>query len=103
MILGATSYGPYGPPFKDPALQAAYQREARKLAGDSALITQATADSLVAAVINSTMAAVDAKTPEVEREAATAASRAARGSVGMLLTFTALAGVVVAGIAHGAR
>lgn len=65
----------YGPPFADKKLQATYEAEARKLASDI-LIPEGTARNLVASVINSTLAAVDARLPDIERrvrEEATAA------------------------------
>lgn len=101
MRLGAAAYGPYGPPFADPALQAAYEREAKKLASSSVLITEGTARDLLTAVVNSALAAGKAMTPEIETKAKTAAGASAHNAVAALLLGTlafGLFGVTVWGI-----
>lgn len=101
MILGA--YGPYGPPFKDPALQATYQREAAKLASSSAFITQDTANALVAGVVNSATAAVEAQTSDLEARARSAAERGARGGVTSLMLVLGLGAVAAGGVYYATR
>lgn len=64
--LGAAQYGPFGPPFKDPRLQASYEAEWRKLSGSSVLITDGTARDLVATVINAALAAGESSIPAIE-------------------------------------
>lgn len=84
-------YGPYGPPFADPELQATFLDEVKKLASN-ALITESTAKDLIASVMNSALAAGKSAVPEiraeVEKEATvaaySAASRGARAGVGKL-------------------
>jgi len=64
--LGAPRYGPFGPPFSDPKLQATYDAEWRKLSS-SILITDGVARDLVATVINSALAAGESSVPKIER------------------------------------
>jgi hypothetical protein len=59
------NFGSYGPPFADPKVQAEYDAQVKKLSSNIA-ITQGLAKDLVGAVVNATMAAADAKTPEIE-------------------------------------
>ena len=61
-------YGPFGPPFKDAELQRTYNAEWRKLSASSIAITDATARSLVATVINSALAAGEASIPKIKNE-----------------------------------
>lgn len=110
IALGQARYGPYGPPFKDARLQATFDAEARSLAGESAFITEAVARRLLSTVINSALAAGDAKIPEIEArvraaagaaaraEAESSAAKAARGAVAALLLgmFTLVLGTGVA-------
>lgn len=65
--LTAPRYGPFGPPFSDPKLQATYDAEWRKLAS-SILITEGVARDLVATVINSALAAGESSIPKIERK-----------------------------------
>jgi len=67
-------YGPYGPPFTDPELQATYVAEVKNLASN-ALITTSTAGQIVATVMNSALAAGEAAIPAI-----TAAVRKAAGT-----------------------
>jgi len=75
--LGAAQYGPYGPPYADAKLQATYDTEWRKLSGSSAFITESTAQSLIASVINSGLAAGESATPGIEAKVRAAAGAAA--------------------------
>jgi hypothetical protein len=111
-LSGNTLGASYGPPFADPTLQAAYVAEWKKLADSSVFITESTARSLVASVMNSALAAADSAVPRIksevekavrgqipviEREVAKVAKEkageGARTQVGKLLIMSALAGV----------
>ena len=90
-------YGPYGPPFSDPELQATYLAEVKDLAS-SALITESVAKQLVASVMNSALAAGKSAIPEITAEvkrvaakaATTAAHKGAALGVGEVLGYSAL-------------
>ncbi len=62
--FGAATYGPYGPPFHDPVLQATYDVQVEKLASNP-LISTGIAQDLVGTVINSALAAGDAMVPGI--------------------------------------
>lgn len=97
-------YGPFGPPFADPELQATFLAEVKDLAS-SALITESTAKQLVATVMNTALAAGISATPairaEVQKVAQAAAAQGARDAtikvlLGGLLT-GALTTIVIVG------
>ncbi len=75
----------FGPPFKDRALQQTYIAESRKLAGESVFVTLSTARALVAATINSALAAAEAATPAIEARVRREAESAAKAGVGQVL------------------
>lgn len=110
-MIAAAQFGaaPTGPPFADPALQAAYEAEWRKLSASSAFITQGTAQALVGSVMRSALAAGDAVKPSVvaavraETDKAAkkievmvrqAAGESAKSGVGTLLLGVFTAGLV---------
>lgn len=64
--FGVAQYGPFGPPFGDPRLQASYEAQWRKLSASSMFITDGTARDLVATVMNAAMAAGEASIPKIE-------------------------------------
>ena len=80
--LGRAGY--YGPPFQDRSLQRTYIDESNKLASESYAITKGTARKLVAAVINSALAAGEAAIPMIEARVRREAKKAAKGGVGEL-------------------
>jgi len=84
--------GPYGPPFRDPDLQQVFVAESAKLESSSMFITKGTAQDLVAAVINSGLAAGYSMVPEVEDKVRAAAR------VGVARMFLGGAAVVALGL-----
>jgi len=81
----------FGPPFADPCVQATYEAQVKKLSS-SLVITEDTAKSVVAGVINSALSAGESAVPKIEarvREvAAAAAGTSARNAVSKLLLGT---------------
>jgi len=66
-----------GPPYSDPKLQKAYDDNVKKLASNT-FITKGIAQDLVTAVMDSTIAAADAKIPEIEQRVKMAVEQSVR-------------------------